>query len=225
MISATLLGLTATLGIFVVADYVSWASDRHPLAHPVLTATPILIVLLLATGTPYASYAASTCTLTFLLGPATVSLAIPIWRNRAIVRAALVPLLSALVAGGLTAVATVVGVAWSLGVPPDVLASLAPRSVTTPVAIEIAQGLGGSGSLATAAVLSSGVFGAIAYPVLFRLVGSRSSAANGFAAGVSAHGIGAAKAHQRQDVEGAFASLGMALNAVFTALFLGASYS
>ncbi|WP_294258637.1 LrgB family protein [uncultured Sphingomonas sp.] len=212
--------LTATLLVFEGADRLSKRSNRHPLCHPVLLATPVLIILLLATRTPYPVYAQNTAVLPFLLGPATVGLAIPLWRNRTLVRSAAGPLLLALTAGSLTAILSVTAIVWAFGGSAHILATVAPRSVTTPVAMALAQQLGGIPALAAIVVLIAGVFGAmIATPVLnaLRIEDYR---VRGFATGVAAHGIGMARAFQVSEIGGTFAGIGMALNAAMTALLL-----
>ncbi len=215
-----LLWLTATLLVFEAADRLSKRSNRHPLCHPVLLATPVLIGILLATRTPYPVYAQSTAMLTFLLGSATVGLAVPLWRNRALVRRAAGPLLLALFAGSLTAIVSVTGIVWAFGGTAQILATVAPRSVTTPVAMALAQQLGGIPPLAAVVVLIAGVFGAMVASPLLDLLGVKDFRVRGFATGVAAHGIGMARAFQVSELGGTFAGVGMALNAAMTALLL-----
>lgn len=215
-----LLWLTVTLLVFEGADRLSKRSNRHPLCHPVLTATPVLILVLLATRTPYPLYAQNTAMLSFLLGPATVGLAVPLWRNRALVRRAAGPLLLALFAGSLTAIVSVTGIVWTFGGSAQILATVAPRSVTTPVAMALASQLGGIPALAAVVVLIAGVFGAMVASPLLNLLRIRDYRVRGFATGVAAHGIGMARAFQVSELGGTFAGVGMALNAAMTALLL-----
>lgn len=217
---APLVWLTLTIAVFATADAVSRASARHPLAHPVLLSVPVIIVVLRATGTDYAAYADATGALGFLLGPAVVGLAVPIHAERATIRRLALPIGLALVAGSLTAIASAVGIAWALGAPGAVLAAIAPRATTTPVAMDLARALGGDPSLAAVLVLGAGVFGAMIAAPLLDAMGIRDWRARGFALGISAHGIGAARAVQVNATAGAYAGLGMALNAVITALAL-----
>lgn len=212
--------IAVTLLVFEGADIVSRRSNRHPLAHPVLISVPILAAVLFATGTPYASYAQGTASLTFLLGPATVALAVPLWRNWPLVRRSGKAVLAALAAGSLTAILSAVAIGWVFGVSPAVLATLAPHSATTPVAMAIAHGIGGIPSLAAVAVLVTGIFGAmVATPLLNRLR-ITDQRARGFAVGVAAHGLGTARAFQVSETAGTFAGMAMALNAAMTALLL-----
>lgn len=218
---APLTWLTMTILVFAAADAISRLTNRHPLAHPVLTSTPVVILLLVVLHTPYETYKTATFPLSFLLGPTTVCLAVPIWKYRQVIRDNLQPLALALSAGSLTAIVSAVGVAWAFGASPQVLASLAPRATTTPVAMAIADQLHGLGSLAAVAVLLSGVLGAVIYPFLFDRLGVRDAHAIGLAVGVSAHGIGTARAFQNDEKEGTFAAVGMGANAIFTAVVLG----
>lgn len=215
-----LLWLAVTLLVFEAADRLSKRSNRHPLCHPVLLATPVLIAILLATRTPYPLYAQSTAILPFLLGPATVGLAVPLWRNRALVRSAAGPLLLALTAGSLTAILSVTGIVWAFGGSAAILATVAPRSVTTPVAMALAQQLGGIPALAAIVVLIAGVFGAMVATPLLNALRIKDYRVRGFATGVAAHGIGMARAFQVSELGGTFAGIGMALNAAMTALLL-----
>lgn len=217
---ATLLWLTVTLGVFEAFDTLSRRLNRHPLAHPVLWATPVLIGALLLTGTHYADYRLATFPLSFLLGPAVVGLAVPIHAELPRIRRLAKPLALALLAGALTSIVSAVGILALFGAPEDILTSIAPRATTTPVAMAIATQLGGVPALAAVIVLFSGVLGAMVATPLLNAIGVRDYRVRGFATGVAAHGIGAARAFQVDQTAGALASLGMALNAVVTAAML-----
>ncbi|MFA7440937.1 MAG: LrgB family protein [Sphingomonadaceae bacterium] len=220
MTDTPLLWLAVTLAVFAAADALSRRLRRHPLAHPMILSTPALIAILLLTDTPYAVYADDTALLTFLLGPATVALAVPLWRHLSLVRAVVKPLLAALLAGTCTAVVSAVGIAWAFGAPAEVLASLAPRSTTTPVAIALATGLGGIASLAAIIAVASGLVGAMAATPLLNALSVSDPRARGLATGIAAHGIGTARAFEVSEVAGTFSGIGMALSAVTTALIL-----
>ncbi|MFC0203615.1 LrgB family protein [Novosphingobium soli] len=215
-----LVWLTATLGVFVLFDALSRRCGRHPLCHPVLWSTPVLIGALLATGTSYTTYKAATAPLSFLLGPAVVGLAVPVWRERRRIRKLAVPVTLALLAGAVTSIASAVGVLALLGAPREILASIAPRATTTPVAMAVAGQLGGIPALAAVIVLFAGVLGAMIATPLLDALGLRDYRVRGFAVGLAAHGIGAARAFQVDATAGALASLAMALNAVLTAALL-----
>lgn len=220
LMSTPIFWLAVTLGLFAVADLVSRRSQRHPLCHPVLLTTPVLIAGLLVTHTSYPTYRDATGSLSFLLGPAVVGLAVPIHANRQLIRRMAVPIVLALAAGAVTAIASAVGILMMFGEPRSMLASIAPRAITTPVAMAMASQLGGQPSLAAVIVLFAGVIGAMTATPLFNAMRIFDYRARGFAIGVSAHGIGAARAFQVNPVAGTFASLGMALNALATAILL-----
>ncbi|MFN3643226.1 MAG: LrgB family protein [Gemmobacter sp.] len=213
-----LLWLTATLAAFWAADRASAATGRAPWANPVIGAVALLSLVLTATGTPYADYFAGAQFVHFMLGPAIVSLAVPLWQNRARVRSAALPMLAALIAASLTAMVSAVAIAAAFGLPVEVLAAVAPKSATAPVAIGIAERLGGAPTLAAVLALLTGVIGAVVATPLLNALGMRDWRARGFAVGVAAHGIGTARAFQVNDTAGAFAGLGMGLNAILTAL-------
>jgi predicted murein hydrolase (TIGR00659 family) len=213
-----LLWLTATLAAFWVADRLSAATGRAPWANPVLGAVILLSAVLTATGTPYADYFAGAQFVHFMLGPAVVALAVPLWQARARVRAAALPIAAALIAGSVTGIATALAIAAAFGVPPEVLAALAPKSATAPVAIGIAERLGGAPTLAAVLALTTGMIGAVVATPLLNALRLTDWRARGFATGVAAHGLGTARAFQVNETAGAFAGLGMGLNAILTAV-------
>ena len=215
-----LLWLTATLAAYVFADWMSARAGRHPVVSPVVISAGLLVTVLLATRTSYAAYFEGAQFVHFLLGPATVALAIPLRRNLRAVRTALLPIAAALVAGSATAVASAVGVAWLLGAPPAILASLASKSVTTPIAMGLSEALGGIPTLTAVLVIATGIFGAMVVTPLMNRLGIADYRARGFAAGVTAHGIGTARAFQVDDIAGTFAGIGMGLNGAMTALIV-----
>lgn len=217
-----LLWLALTVVAYVVADAIHRRLGRHAAANPVLIAVALLLAVLLASGTRYEAYFEGAQFVHFLLGPATVALAVPLHRELGRARARAVPFTIALVAGSATAVVTAIGVARLLGATRPTLMSLAPKSTTTPVAMGIAEKLGGLPSLTAALVILTGILGAILGPGLLRLLRVSDPAATGFAMGVASHGIGTARAFQLSERAGAFSGLGMGLNALVTALFLPA---
>jgi predicted murein hydrolase (TIGR00659 family) len=220
--ASPLLWLAMTLLAYAIADRLSLAAKRHPLVNPVLIAVAALSAMLWASGTPYAIYFEGAQFVHFLLGPATVALAIPLHRNWPVVRRAIVPILAALGAGSLTAVISAVGIAWAFGAPYDVLASLAPKSVTAAIAMGISEGLGGNPSLTAALVITTGVLGAIMVTPMMNAMGLTDYRARGFAAGVASHGIGTARAFQVDPVAGTFAGIALGLNGLITALIVPA---
>lgn len=212
--------LTATLLAYALADRIAQAAGRHPLANPVVIATAILALLLLATSTDYATFFEGAQFVHFMLGPATVALAVPLWRNLPVVRRSLGAMACALVAGSVTAAASAVAIAWAFGAPADVLASLAPKSVTAPIAMELSESLGGIAPLSAVLVVMTGIIGAVIVTPLMNALGITDYAARGFAAGVASHGIGTARAFQVSELAGTFAGIAMGLNGALTSLLV-----
>lgn len=213
---APLLWLSATVVAYAIGDACFRRSGRRPWVNPVLIAVVLLGSLLQLTGTPYPRYFEGAQFVHFLLGPATVSLALPIWDSRAHVRRALLPILAALLAGSTTAVVSALATAYAFGIRGETLISIAPKSATAPVALGISEALGGSPTLTAVLVILTGIIGAITATPLLNLLRLRDWRARGFAVGVAAHGIGTARALQVHPVAGAFAGLGMGMNAVLT---------
>lgn len=215
-----LLWLTVTLTVYAVTDAVSLRTRRHPFANPVLHAMWIIGAFLLLTGTSYTTYFAGAQFVHFLLGPATVALAVPLYDNRKLVVASIMPMLVALVAGSVTAVVSVVLLAEAAGLPRDVVLSLAPKSVTAGVAMGISESLHADPSLTAVAVVLTGILGAIVVTPLMNRTGIADYRARGFAAGLAAHGIGTARAFQVDEVAGVFSGVAMSLNALVTSFLV-----
>ena len=210
--------LTVTLLAWLAADALAKASGRHPAVNAVLIAAVIVGAMVLASGTSYHAYFDGAQFIHFLLGPATVALGIPLYRNRALVLRNLVPMMAALLAGAVVSIGSALGIAAALGAPRDVLASLAPKSVTTPVAMAVSERLGGQPSLTAALVILTGILGAVMVTPLMNALRMTDYAARGFAAGLAAHGIGTARAFTVDSVAGTFAGIALGLNALVTAV-------
>ncbi|MGR3393848.1 MULTISPECIES: LrgB family protein [Rhodobacterales] len=218
--ASPLFHLTLTLLAFQAASWLFETGGRNPLLNPVLGAVVLVVAVLVVTGTDYATYFEGAQFVHFLLGPATVSLAVPLYRQWRLVRRSALAITLSLLCGSLTAILTALGVAWLTGGSTEVLASLAPKSVTAPVAMAIAEELGGVPSLTAVLVIVTGILGAMIGPMVLNLAGVRDWSARGLAIGTASHGIGTARALQVNETAGAFAGLAMGLNALATALLL-----
>lgn len=216
--SQPLLWLTATLGAYWAGDLLFRTSGRSSIANPVLIAVVILAFVLGISGTSYQTYFEGAQFVHFMLGPATVCLGLPLYDNLHRIRRAALPVLAALLVGSLTAIISALLIAQAFGLDQRLLASLAPKSTTAPVAIGIAERLGGQPTLTAVLVLLTGIFGAIVVTPLLNLLRVTDWRARGLAVGVAAHGIGTARAFQVNETAGAFAGIGMGLNAVLTAI-------
>ena len=218
-LSATpLLWLALTLVVWVAADAIARACGRHPLVNPVLVAIVVMGAILVATGTPYKTYFEGAQFVHFLLGPATVAIAVPLVRHRALVLANLLPMAAALLAGALTAVVSALAIAAAFGVPREILVSLAPKSVTAGIAMAISENLGGVPALTAVLVISTGIIGAVVVTPLMNALKISDYAARGFAVGLASHGIGTARAFAVDEVAGTFAGIAMGLNGIVTSL-------
>ncbi|MFT3954529.1 MAG: LrgB family protein [Piscinibacter sp.] len=220
-LSATpLFGLTATLTTYVIAQAVYERVGHAPWANPVLWTVLTLALLLTASGTAYPTYFAGAQFIHFLLGPAVVALAWPLWQRRAELRRRAAAVLLAALAGGAAAATAAVGLGWALGLPDAVLRSLAPKSVTAPVAMGIAEQLGGIPALAAAFAVVTGLVGAISGKYLFDALRIAEPEVRGFALGTVSHGIGAARALQVHPDAGAYAGLALGVQVVLAALLM-----
>lgn len=213
-----LLWLTVTLAGYAVADWLALRSGRHPLVNPVLVSVVLVGGVLVASGTGYATYFEGAQFIHFLLGPATVALALPLWEHRAVVRRSAVPMLAALAAGSVVAAVSAVGIVWAFGAPEAVVVAIAPKSVTAGVAMSITEGMGGDPALTAVLVILTGITGALVVTPLMDALGIRDYRARGFAVGLASHGIGTARAFQVDPVAGTFAGIAIGLNAVMTAV-------
>jgi predicted murein hydrolase (TIGR00659 family) len=220
-LSATpLFGLTATIATYVLAQAAYARLGQAPWANPVLWTVLVLALLLEATGTPYPTYFSGAQFIHFLLGPAVVALAWPMWQRRAELRRRALPLLLAALAGGAAASGSAVAIGWALGLPADVLASLAPKSVTAPVAMGIAAQLGGIPALAAVFAVLSGLVGAVSAKYLLDALRIAPPEVRGFALGTASHGIGAARAIQVNPDAGAYAGLALGLQVLLASLLM-----
>jgi predicted murein hydrolase (TIGR00659 family) len=218
--ASPLLHLTLTLVAYQFSAFLYRRGRLNPLFNPVLLSIVLIVVVLTATATTYDTYFDGAQFVHFLLGPATVAMAIPLYRQFDKVRRSALAVVASIVVGSITAAASAVAVAWLLGGSKQALVSLAPKSVTAPVAMGISEQLGGLPSLTAVLVIATGILGAVAGPFVLNLLGIKDMAARGLAMGTASHGIGTARAMQVNEVAGAFSGLAMGLNALATAILL-----
>ena len=218
--ASPLLGLTITLVAYGLAYRLYLRSHSNPLANPVVTSVAMLIGLLLITDTSYNDYFEGGQFVHFLLGPATVALAVPLYQQFSRLRQLWLPVTIALICGVLIAAGSSIGLAWLLGGSTEIQMSLAPKSATAPVAMGISEKIGGLPSLTAVLTVATGITGAVLGTKLFEWFRVKDDAARGIAMGVAAHGIGTARAFQVSRQMGAFSGLAMALSAFATALIV-----
>jgi predicted murein hydrolase (TIGR00659 family) len=212
--------LTVTLVAYRAAYAIHRRSGLNPIANPMLVSVAIAVGALLVTHTPYPSYFQGAAFVHFLVGPATVALAIPLYTHLDRLKTMVTPLTMALLVGSLTSIGSAVALGWLFGASPDTLLSLAAKSTTMPIAMGITEKLGGLPSLTALTVTLTGISGAIMARGLLNLIRTDDMAVRGFAVGLTAHAIGTGYALQVSEVAGAFSALGMGLNGVATTLLL-----
>lgn len=218
--TSPLAGLTLTLIAYLSAYWIHQQCKFNPILNPVVLAVVFIIGILWLTNTDYQRYFEGAQFVHFLLGPATVALAVPLYTQLPKLRAIWWQVLLAVVIGVLSASLSAISIAWILGASTDVVLSLAPKSVTAPVAMGISEKIGGLPSLTAVLVVLTGVLGAVFGTKIFDLMRISDDSVKGIAIGVTSHGIGTARAFQISEHMGAFSGLAMALSAFLTALLL-----
>ncbi|RYX92302.1 MAG: LrgB family protein [Comamonadaceae bacterium] len=224
-LSATpLFGLTATLVVYVLAQTAYARLNHAPWANPVLWTVVMLACGLLATRVSYQTYFAGAQFIHFLLGPAVVALGWPLWQRRGELAKRWGRLLVAALAGGVACSVSAVALGWAFGLPHDVLLSLAPKSVTAPVAMGVAEKIGGIPALSAVFAVITGLVGALSGKYLFDALRIPTTQdgwmARGFALGTASHGIGAARALQVNADAGAYAGLALGMQVVLASLLM-----
>lgn len=212
--------LILTLVAYQMCIHVNRVAGGTPLLHPVILTLVLIISFLQMTDTDYATYFSGAQFIHFLLGPATVALAVPLYDLRRRIRALWKPLLIACITGATTAALTALLIGKVFDLPDPILISLAPKSVTSPIALGIAEKLGGYPSLAAGLVLITGAIGCLMAPWLFRWLQIDDDAVKGFTLGLAAHGFGTASAFSISVIAGAFGGLAMGLTGLLTAFLL-----
>lgn len=212
--------LVLTLVSYLGARWLYQRSGSNPLLIPVLTAVVVVVGVLLLTGTPYPVYFEGVQPLYFLIGPATVALAVPLYGQLDRIKQMWLPIGIALLVGSTAAIVSALGIAWALGGKLETLLSLAPKSASMPFALPVAERLGGLASLTAVAVAITGIAGTIMARPLLNLLRVHDPAVRGFAVGLTAHAIGTAREIQDNQTAGAFAALAMGLNGIATAVLV-----
>lgn len=218
--ASPLLGLTLTLGSYVAGDWLYRKAGKPAILIPVLPAMILVVCFLTISGIDYPTYFEGAQFVHFMLGPATVALAIPLYNNLATVKRASLAILIVVPIGAVVAAGSAVGIAYLFGAPEELLLSIAPKSVTTPIALGVTERLGGLPSLTAVMVICTGFFGVVISNPLFKLLRIRCDRSKGMALGMAAHGIGTSQAIQISDEATAFAGLGMSLNGLATAIIV-----
>lgn len=209
--------LAATFGLFFLAKLLQKRTGVM-LLNPILLTIALLILFLKTAGISYETYNKGGHFIEFWLKPAIVALGVPLYLQLETIRKQLLPILLSQLAGCVVGVVSVVLIAKALGASDEIIYSLAPKSVTTPIAMEVTQSLGGIPSLTAAVVVSVGLLGGIVGFKTMKLTRIGSPMAQGLSLGAAAHAVGTSTAMDISRKYGAFASLGLILNGIFTAL-------
>ena len=218
-----LLSLTLTMAVYFLAERIYIFCRRSPLVHPVLLSIFTLMGLLTWFGWDYARYRQDTAFIHFLLGPATVALAIPLYEQMGLIKKMAMPLLISCCIGAIVAAFSAALLAALVTGNTLLSLSLTAKSITTPIAMGISTAIGGSGSLTAGMVLITGAVGCLLVPTTLRLCRIHDDAIHGFILGVTAHGFGTAQAFERSVTCGAFAGLAMSLTGLISAFVLPVS--
>lgn len=209
-----------TVFAFLAGTRIFRLGGNHPLLNPTLIAIVLVSLSLEATNVPYETYLRGANIIHFMLGPAVVLLAVPLFRQRKVVRASARLIVAGLAIGLPVGIVSAVGIAWILGANSQTLLSLAPKSVTTGIAVVVSEQIGGLQTLTVILVIMTGITGAVMGPIISRLARIDDPRVIGLTMGIASHGIGTARALQINETAGAFSSLGMTLNGILTAILL-----
>ncbi len=223
LVSGTSWPVLLTLAGFAIGWWTYNRSGRVSLLHPLMIATPLIYLTMEIIDLDFASYNAGNGLLNWLLGPATVALAVPLSQQMRQLPALFKPLSLALLLGGLFATLSALLLVKLFGLSDIIMLSLAAKSVTSPIALSIVQQIGGLTGLLAVATMVTGLVGIIVAKSLFSLTGLEDERWQGLVLGVTAHAIGTAKAFESSSRCGAFATLGMGINGILTAIILPAS--
>lgn len=210
--------IAATFAVYVLAQLL-YRRTRIMLLNPIMVSIVVLITMLVIIGVPYERYAEGGSMIEFWLKPAVVALGVPLYRQLSTIRKQLLPILLAEFAGCVAGIVSVVLIAQAFGATQDVIVSLAPKSVTTPIAMEVSRGISGIPPLTAGVVCAVGIFGGMAGFRVMRMTHVKSPIAQGLSMGTAAHAVGTSIAMERGSYRyGAWSSLGLTLNGLLTAL-------
>ena len=219
-LQGAVLWLPCTILLFAGSTSLYRRLNKTPLANPTLLTIVALVVMLASVGVPYKSYFESVSVLHYLLGTAVVALALPLYRNVGRLQGRCTGMAAALVAGSLASVLVGLSVAILAHASASTVLSIAPKSATAAVSMEISRLIGGAPAVTATLTILTGIIGAIAGPYVLDIFRIREPEARGFALGVASHGIATARAFSEGEIAGSFAGLGMVLNAILTALIV-----
>lgn len=209
--------LTLTFGVYFLAKLVRKLL-RLPLFNPILVSIAFLIIFLRVAHVDYEEYRVSGAKIDFWLKPAVVALGVPLYKQLGSIRREILPILLSQLAGCVVGIVSVVTIARMMGASTQVVLSLAAKSVTTPIAMEVTESVGGIPALTATIVVFVGIFGAITGFRILRYGHIGMPSSQGISLGTASHAVGTSAAMERSMEHGAYASLGLTLNGIFTAI-------
>ena len=209
--------VTLTIIIYWLAQKLQ-AKTGILLLNPILITIVIIITGLMVFNIDYETYHRGSRYIDFLLKPAVVALGVPLYRQLEIIKKQAWIILISQVAGCLAGIVSVVFIAWLMGASKEIIFSLAPKSVTTPIAIEISRSIGGIAPLTASVVIVVGIFGAVFGYSILKLTGVKNPLSQSLSMGNAAHAIGTSKSMEISPAYGAMSSIGLIVNGIFTAI-------
>ena len=216
-LSNTYFLLALTFAAYALSQLLQWRTQLSVL-NPILISAIVIIAYLKLTNVSIESYNEGGRYIEFWLKPAIVALGVPLYKQLSTIRKQLLPLIISELAGCVAGIISVVLVARLLGATQEAVMSLAAKSVTTPIAMEVTKAVGGIPSLTAAVVICVGIFGGMTGFKVMKMTRIGSPIAQGLSLGTAAHAMGTSRAMDVSDKYGAFASLGLTINGIFTAL-------
>ncbi len=219
-LQGTLLWLPCTIVLYAGSSTLYRRFEKAPIANPRLLTIAALVLVLACSGVPYKAYFEGVAILHYLLGTAVVALALPLYRNASRLRGRCACMTLALVAGSLASILVGLSIAILGHASASTILSLAPKSATAAVSMEISRLLGGAPAITATLTIMTGIIGAVGGPYVLNASRIRAPEARGFAMGVASHGIATARAFNESEAAGSFAALGMVLNAILTAVIV-----
>lgn len=217
ILSTPYLGIVLSLIAFETGLFI-YRKTKFPLFNPLLIAIVIVIAFLATTGTSLETYNKGGAYISVFLGPATVILAVPLFKQIDKLKANIIPILSGIVTGCITALASVYFLGKLFNLKKEIIMSMLPKSITTPIGIELSRQLGGIPALTVAAIVVTGILGAVVGPAICKICGIRDKVAVGVAIGTSAHALGTTKAIELGEVEGAMSGLSIGVAGLVTVI-------
>lgn len=211
----TVASLSLTVGVFAGAVWLN-KKTKSPLLNPMLVSVAVIMAILVAFNIPLESYESGSRLIAAMLGPATAVLAFSIYQQRKVLQSNFLPILAGCLVGSIVSMVSAYALCKALGLGGQVALSTLPKSTTAPIALSITGELGGTASITMAAVMTTGVMGAIFSPMLANLFRIKNKVAQGVAIGTCSHAIGTAKALEMGELEGAMSGVAIAVSGLLT---------